>query len=408
MNFELFVAGRMHSGKNGAFSGSFIRIAIISVALGVTMMILSDAILVGFQGAIRDKIAGFAGHIRISPFSGNDSWEQQPIDTYENWLYQIQQTEGVSHAQVYATKAGIVKNNDQIEGVVLKGVGSDFSWPWFEEQIVEGSAFRVSDTASKADEILISKTLSDKLQLHTGDRVSVWFVNNNASTRGRRFTVGGVYETGLAEFDELFALCDIRHIQKLNNWNDDQIAGVEVFVDDFDNLERVNAQIYSELPYNLDARTIRDLYPQMFDWLALQDTNVVVIMVLMVLVAGITMIATLLIIILERTAMIGIFKAIGARGKSISRIFIYNAMRIIGKGLLWGNVIALTMAGIQQQTGLIRLPKESYYVSTVPVDLNIWHILLINAGTVIVCAFMLIFPSRIIGRIDPVKSIRMQ
>ena len=347
MRFELFVARRMLSRKENAFSRSFIRIAVISVALGVTMMILSDAILIGFQEAIRDKIAGFAGHIRISPFSGNDSWEQQPVADYYNWMTQIRQTEGVEHAQIYATKAGIVKTNDQIEGVVLKGIGSDFYWPWFEEQIVDGSSFRVSDTAKKSNQILISKYISDRLDIHTGDRVPFYFVNNNATTRARKFTVCGVYETGLAEFDKLYALCDIRHIRKLNNWDENMIAGVEVFAGDFDNVEMLNQEIYSTIPYSLDARTIRDLYPQMFDWLALQDTNVIVIMVLMVLVAGITMIATLLILILERTTMIGVFKAMGATQRSVGRIFIYNAIRIIGVGLLWGNVIALAASFIQ-------------------------------------------------------------
>ncbi len=408
MNFELFVARRMHTKKGESFSGSFIRIAIISVALGVVMMIMADSILIGFQDAIRDKIAGFAGHIRISPFTGNESWEQEPVEGYGNWLLQIQNTEGVDHAQVYATKAGIIKTDDQIEGVVLKGIASDFSWRWFEQQLIEGSSFRVSDTSTKTNDILISKHISDRLQLHTGDEVPVWFVSNNATTRGRKFTVCGVYETGLAEFDELYALCDIGHIRKLNNWGDTQIAGVEIFVDKFKDIDKLNSRIYQMLPYDLDARTIRNLYPQMFDWLALQDTNVVVIMILMVLVAGITMIATLLILILERTRMIGVLKALGATGNSVSRIFIYNAVRIVGRGLIWGNAIALVFILIQYHTGVITLPRESYYVSYVPVAINIWHMVLINLGTVLVCALMLILPSRIISRIDPVKSIRME
>ncbi|PID93774.1 MAG: ABC transporter permease [Bacteroidetes bacterium] len=408
MNFELFVAWRMHTGKRKTFSRSFVRIAIVSVALGVVMMILSDAILVGFQRAIRNKIAGFSGHIRVSPLAGNDSWEQQPVANYADWLAEIKASEGVRHAQVYATKAGIIQANSQVEGVVLKGVGADFSWDWFDDQMLEGASFRVSDTLKKSNAVLISKYLSNRLSLHLGDLVAVWFVNNNATTRGRRFVVSGIYETGLAEFDQLYALCDIRHIRKLNNWKEDQVAGVEVFATDFNAIDELNARIYQMLPYDLDARSIKDLYPQMFDWLALQDTNVVVIMVLMILVAGITMIATILILILERTRMIGVFKALGISNNSVSRIFIYHAIRIFGRGLLWGNVVALSLALIQRYTGLVTLPQESYYVSTVPIVIHYGHILLINVGTALICAAMLILPSRIIARIDPVKSIRME
>ncbi len=398
----------MHTGKRKTFSRSFVRIAIVSVALGVVMMILSDAILVGFQRAIRNKIAGFSGHIRVSPLAGNDSWEQQPVANYADWLAEIKASEGVRHAQVYATKAGIIQANSQVEGVVLKGVGADFSWDWFDDQMLEGASFRVSDTLKKSNAVLISKYLSNRLSLHLGDLVAVWFVNNNATTRGRRFVVSGIYETGLAEFDQLYALCDIRHIRKLNNWKEDQVAGVEVFATDFNAIDELNARIYQMLPYDLDARSIKDLYPQMFDWLALQDTNVVVIMVLMILVAGITMIATILILILERTRMIGVFKALGISNNSVSRIFIYHAIRIFGRGLLWGNVVALSLALIQRYTGLVTLPQESYYVSTVPIVIHYGHILLINVGTALICAAMLILPSRIIARIDPVKSIRME
>lgn len=406
MKFELFVARRMLSKEKSAFSGAFVRIAIISVALGMVMMILSDSILSGFQMAIRDKIAGFSGHIRISPFSDNESWETEPVAKYQDFYSSILEIPGVKHIQVYATKAGIIKTENQIEGVVLKGVDSDFDWHWFDQQIIEGSSFRVVDTAKKTNNILVSSITAKRLNISLGDDVRMYFVNNEIA-RGRKFVVSGIYDTGLGEFDKMYVLCDIRHIQKLNNWEDNQVAGFEIITDDFGSIDKVNQAVYEFVPFDLNARTIREIYPQMFDWLALQDTNVIVIMVLMVLVAGITMISTLLILILERTRMIGVFKALGASNKSIRTIFILNAVKIVGKGLLWGNLIALTLALVQNYTGVITLPQESYYVSTVPVHINVLHILFINMGTAVVCFSMLLVPSYIISRIDPVKSIRM-
>ncbi|HPE87435.1 MAG TPA: ABC transporter permease [Bacteroidales bacterium] len=407
MRFEFFIARRMLNTRENPFSGSFIRIAVISVALGVMMMILSDAILIGFQTAIRDKIAGFAGHIRITPFSGNDSWEQEPLLDYAEWMDSVRITPPVVHVQGIATKAGIIKTGEQLEGVVLKGIGPDFYWGWFNDQIIEGEAFAVRDTAKTSSALLISSVLSKRLNLHPGDDVPVYFVNES-HTRARKFTVAGVYETGLVEFDKLYALCDIRHIRRLNNWDKAAIAGVEVFSSDFNAIEELNSRLYEIIPYDLDSRTIRDLYPQMFDWLALQDTNVIVIMLLMVIVAGITMIATLLILILERTRMIGVLKAMGATSKSVRNIFILNAVRIIGSGLLWGNAIALTLVLLQHFTGVITLPQESYYVNTVPVAFSVGHILLINIGTIFVCSAMLLIPSGIIARIHPVQSIRIE
>lgn len=406
MNTELFIARRILSKNKENFSRPIVKIAITSIALGLTVMIIAVAIVTGFQSEIKEKVIGFGSHIQISNFDYNKSFEDSPISKNQSFYPFIDTIEGIKHIQVFANKAGIIKTKDQIQGVVLKGVGADYDWSFFEDKIVEGEKFIVNDSV-KTDDVIISRSLSKLLKLKTGDGLRMYFVSGSGSQpRGRKFNIKGIYETELEEFDILYVICDVKHIQKLNRWTDDQIGGFEILIDDFDELEKFANIIYREIGYDLDAKTIKETNPQIFDWLGLQDMNVVVILVLMVLVAGITMISTLLILILERTNMIGILKALGSKDISIRKIFLYNASYIIGKGLLWGNIIGIGLCLLQDYFQLITLNQESYYVSYVPVNLGLQSMLILNAGTFLVCLIMLLIPSLIITRISPVKAIR--
>ncbi len=369
-------------------------------------MITSVAIVTGFQQEIRNKVIGFGSHIQISNYDRNSSFEGIPISMNQDFYPCLDTIEGIKHIQVFANKAGIIKTREQIQGVVFKGVGSDYDWSFFEDKIIKGDNFVVNDSVNTND-VIVSKTLAKTLKLDTADALRMYFVSGDQSkTRGRRFNISGIYETGLEEFDKLFVIGDIGHVRELNYWSDDQIGGFEILLDDFDRIDELTVYIFNTIGYNLDARSIKELHPQIFDWLNLQDMNVIIILVLMILVAVITMISTLLIMILERTNMIGILKALGARDFSIRKIFLYNSAYIISIGLLWGNVLGIGLCLLQKYTGLIGLPQESYYVNVVPVYLNAWHIILLNIGTIAISILMLIIPSYIITRITPVRAIR--
>ncbi len=367
-------------------------------------MIVAAAIVTGFQQQIRDKITGFGAHIQIAKFDANNSYEYSPVSTQQSFYPSLEKEPGIKHIQVFATKAGIVQTSDQIQGVVLKGVGSDFDWSFFKDKLTDGHAF-TTGKAKPNDSVIISQNLASLLKLKTGDPLRTYFIIDNQA-RGRRFIISGIYNTGLEEFDKLYVFGDIAQIQKLNGWDSSQVSGFEVLISHFDNLGIMGKVVYKKVGYDLDSKTIRELYPQLFDWLDLQDMNVVIILILMVLVSGIAMISTLLILILERTNMIGVLKALGARNFSIRKIFLYNAAYIITRGLFWGNVTGLTLCILQQQFGIIHLPQESYFMSVVPINLYILHILALNAGTLAVCVLMLLVPSFIVTRISPVKAIR--
>jgi len=404
LNTELFIARRILSGNRDNFSRPIVRIAILSIALGLAVMLVSVAIVTGFQTQIRDKVIGFGSHIQITAFNSNVSYESNPIPKKQPFYPGLEKVKGIRHIQVYATKAGIIKTDEQIQGVVLKGIGSDYDWSFFKNKIVEGKPIAISDTG-KTDEVLISRNLANMLKLKLHDDLRMYFINQN-QTRARKFVIAGIYQTGLEEFDKMYVICDIAHIQKLNNWSTGEVAGFEVLINDFDDLKTMRETVKDNIGYDLKAESIRDMYPQIFDWLALQDTNVAIILTLMVLVSGIAMISTLLILILERTNMIGILKALGMKNSGIRKIFLYNSAYIIGKGLLWGNLAGITLCWLQLHFGIIKLPQESYYVSVVPINLYYLPILLINIGTLLVCMILLIVPSHIISRIQPVKAIR--
>jgi lipoprotein-releasing system permease protein len=376
------------------------------IALGLAVMLISVAVLNGFQKEIREKVVGFGSHIQISHFDSNNSYELSPVLMEDETIEQLKQIEGIKQVNGFAVKAGIIKTNDQMHGVVLKGVGDDFNWDFFKDRIIEGRPPLLNDTANSND-ILISRKIADLMNYKTGDDVRMYFIIDN-QIRGRKFSISGIYETGLTEFDEMYVLGDIRHIQRLNQWSGGEVSGYEVLIDDFENLDKTALEVYSVIDYDLDAQTIQQLYPQIFDWIQIQDLNVVIILVLMSLVSGITIISTLLILILEHTNDIGILKAMGTSNLKIRKIFMYATLYIAFYGLLWGNLFAGLLLWLQKSFGLIPLPEDSYFLSQVPVSITAWDFVLLNSAVIIVCFVMMLIPSLVIRYISPIKAIRYE
>ncbi|MBL4716049.1 MAG: ABC transporter permease [Bacteroidia bacterium] len=403
MNLELFIAKRITLNSSKSFSNLIVKIAISAVALSIAVMICSIAIVNGFQSEIRDKVVGFGSHIQISNFDHNNSFESSPINWDDELISKLSAHPDIKHIESYATKAGIIKTDNEIEGVLLKGIGKDFDFDFFKQNMVDGKLINLSGP-SKSKDIMVSTTIASKLNLKTGDKLLMYFIQD--PPRIRPFTVSGIYETGFEDFDKLFVFADIAHIQKLNSWEDNQIGGYEILINQYERIEEVGDFVYASIGHTLDSRTIKEIYPQIFDWLTLQDTNVIIIISLMAIVSIINMITALLILILERTNMIGTLKSLGANNWSIRKIFIYNAMYLIGKGLLWGNLIGVGFCILQKQFGIFTLPQESYYLSVVPINLNLTYLLLLNLSTIIICSLMMVIPSYLVSRITPIKAIR--
>jgi len=405
MNFPLFIARRIIGGKQSAFSALIIKIAVIAVALSLAVMLLATALVAGFKREISNKVYGFNGHISITNFDRNRSYEDLiPIVQSEGLTKNLYNLEGVSHVQSFAHKVGVLKKDDDIEGIVLKRIGSDFDWSYFNKSLIAGNTFAVNDTA-RSPKMVVSQFTANRLQLEVGDELLAYFVKDRV--RFRKFSVAGIYKTGLEEFDEKFALVDIGHIRHLNKWEDNQVGGLSVFLDDEQEAAAVNDEIYyTILDSETRSRTARSINPGIFDWLDLQNINERIILILMILVASINMITALLILILERTNMVGILKALGAQSSKIRLIFLYNAAYIIGFGLLLGNLLGLGLAAIQHFFGVVTLPEESYYLTVAPVEFNWGLILLLNMGTFAICLFALIVPSFLVSWIQPIKAIR--
>jgi lipoprotein-releasing system permease protein len=412
MNFPYFVAQKLIKGRREgtSFSRPINVIAVIGIAMGLAVMILAVEILTGFKKQIREKVVGFGSNIQIVNFDSNLSFETTPISDKQDFVPEIKKIPGIKHVEVFATKAGIIQTDQDIQGVVLKGIGSDFDWSYFKSNMIDGSVFQVTDTA-RTDKVIISKKISDMLRLKTGDSFVMHFIQD--PPRMRKFTISGIYETSLEEFDKIYVFCDIGQIQRLNGWTPDQVSGLEIFINDFDKLDEMTMEVRDAIGYKITedspkfkVTNIRNRYPQIFDWLNFQDMNVIIIIFLMLLVAGFNMISGLLILILEKTNMIGVLKALGSEDKTIRRVFLYQAAYLIGKGLLWGNLIGIGLAFLQLKTGIITLDPSSYYIKTVPVNLELIHIILLNAGTMTAIIIMLLVPSQLISRISPVRAIR--
>ena len=407
MNVEYFIAKRLFTAKeeNNTYTKPILRIAILAIALSVAVMLISIMVVTGFKNDISDKIIGFGSHITISNFTNNQSYESEPISVEQDFYPSITAVEGVKHISTFATKAGIIKTADEIQGVVLKGVSSDYDWTFFKDNLVRGSVFKVNDSV-KSNQILISENISKTLDLNVGDGLVMYFAQN--PPRVRKFHISGIYNTAMSDFDKLFVLGDINHIQALNGWENNEVGGFEIQLTNFDDLDKITDEVYNLTPYNLNAQSIKEKTPQIFNWLDLQDVNVFVILILMLIVGVINMITALLILILERTKTIGILKALGATNWSVRKIFLYSAVNLIVKGLLVGNAIALSFAFLQKQFSLISLDPATYYMDTVPINFDLTYILLLNILTVVVCYLVLIVPSVIITKITAIKAIRFE
>jgi len=395
---------------SGNLSRPFIRITTIAVSLSLAIMIIAIAVVTGFKKEISEKTIGFGSHIQILNYDSNRSYETRPISKNQDCIPKIKAIKGIHHVQVFALKPGIIKTDTDIQGVVFKGIGPDFDWSFFKKSLIEGSTFELSDTLS-TNSTLISKSIALLLKLKVGDKFDMYFVQE--PPRVRRFTVSGIYDTKMAEFDKVFVLGDIRHVRRLNDWKDDQISGFELLVDDFNRIEDLALQVddisgfvFFDDGSKLKVQSIIEKYPTIFDWLGLQDMNAIILIVIMIVVAGINMISGLLIIILERTKMIGVLKAMGATNQLIRRIFMIQSGYIVIKGLIIGNLIGLTLCVLQKEFGLLKLDEASYYLSTVPIYLNPIHILLLNVGTFMVTIAMLVVPSMVISKISPERTIK--
>ena len=415
MHFPLFIAKRLYSeqGDKRKVSRPAIHIATAGVAIGLAVMIISVCVVLGFKHTIRDKVIGFGSHIQVADFLTLQQMEQYPIVIDDSMIDVLKHIPDVAHVQRFAMKEGILKTDSDFLGVAFKGVGPDFDSTFIHNNMVEGSIPHFSDSVSH-NQILVSQLMADKLHLKSGQRVFAYFFDNNG-VRTRRFTIAGIYQTNLKKYDETIVFTDLYTAVKLNGWESDQASGAELSVNNFDNLDMVESRVISKVKGTVDhygetysSATIKELNPQIFQWLDLMDLNVWIILALMLIVAGVTMISGLLIIILERTSMIGILKALGARNKTIRHTFMWFAVFIIGKGMLIGNVLSLGLLALQQAFGIIKLDAQTYYVSTVPVEINALYIVALNVATLLISVFMLVAPSYLISHIHPAKSMRYE
>ena len=409
MNLEYFIAKRLITAKDykSSISAPIINIAISAIAIGMIMMIVSIATGIGLQNKIREKIAAFNGHIIISNYDNNQSETTLlPISKNQDFYPKFISVPGVSHIQAIASKAGIIRTETAFEGIIFKGVGDDYQWENLKEYLVSGRLPIFSEGITQ--EVVISQFLAYRLDLKVGDSFNTFFIkeDQNQLPNVRRFKIAGIFNSGFQQFDATYIIGDIRHIQRINKWSSNQIGAFEVFVKDFSTIKETGEEVYKKTSSTLDTKTIIEKYIYIFEWLQLFDFNIIVILVVMILVATINMVVALLVLILERTQMIGILKALGANNWSVRKIFLYNAFYLIMRGLFWGNLIGISVLLVQQHFGIVKLNPESYYVNQAPVYLNFGYILALNLLTVVVCSLVLLIPSYIITKISPVKAIR--
>ncbi len=397
-------------GSGNRISRPIVTIAVVGIALGLAVMIISLAIVQGFKSEIRNKVFGFGSHIQIINYDSNYSYETNSINKNQSFLPELKKLKGISHIQIYATKPGIIKTKDNVQGVILKGIDKDFDWTFFDKFMLDGKHFEIKDTI-KSNGVVISKKLALLLNLNVGDNLPMYFIQE--PPRMRKFKITGIYQTYLEEFDKMFVFADIRHIQKLNDWDESKISGFEITIDDFDDLNNIANKVFDIAGTKIQPdggklriQTIVEKYPYIFDWIGLFNTNLWVILILMILVAGFNMVSGLLIMILERTNMIGILKAIGAQDISIRKIFLYNGAFLISRGMIWGNIIGIGLCVIQYYFKIFTLDQESYYIEFVPISLNITQLIFLNIGSMLVTFVMLIIPSMVISRIRPVNAIK--
>ena len=413
MNFEFFISKRLISAKDykSSISAPIIKIAVAAIAIGVIMMLVSVATSTGLQQKIRDKIAAFNGHITIGNLNNNNSQISiKPIPSQQDFYPDFDEVEGIDHIQVVATKYGVIRTETDFEGIVVKGVGVDYRWDYLKEYLVEGRIPTYTKEKKYSKEILLSAYMANRLGFELNDQVVIYFLNDANQERARltAFEIVGIYDSGFQEFDETFLIADITQVQRLNKWGEDQIGNFEVFVDDFNQIEEKGGEVNEHINTFLEAKTIQQSYNSIFEWLSLFDFNVALIIGIMIIVSGINMITALLVLILERTPMIGMLKALGSNDWSVRKIFLYNGAYLIIKGLFWGNLIGLGLLFLQKYGKIMKLNPETYYVTEAPVNINWEYVLLINIGTLALCLLMLLVPSYLITRINPSRAIKFE
>jgi len=408
LKLEYFIAKRLITAKDhkSSISAPIIKIAIIAIALGMIMMIVSVATGIGLQQKIRQKVSAFNGHIIISSYNDNQSdVSTKPISIYQKFYPKFNDVDGINHVQAVAGKGGIIRTETAFEGVIFKGIGKDYKLNNLEEYLVQGKLPNLK--ANLNEEVIISEYLANRLGLKLNDKFVTYFMKeDNDGYNLRNFKIVGIYNSGFQEFDANYVIGDIRHIKRINKWKPYEVGSFEVFIDDFNQIDLKGQQVYEETSSTLDSKTIKEKFYYIFEWLKLFDFNIIVILIVMIAVSTINMVVALLVLILERTQMIGILKSLGANNWNIRKIFIYNSFYLITKGLFWGNLIGISLLLLQKYFGIIKLNPESYYVNEAPVDINLFYILLLNIGTVTICLLVLLIPSYIITKISPSKAIR--
>ena len=415
MNLPLFIARRIYSdqGDRRKVSRPAIRIATIGVAIGLAVMIITVSVVLGFKHTIRDKVVGFGSHIQVMNLLSVASVDSYPICIDDSTMQAMDSIEGISHVQRYSMARGILKTDEDFLGVAFKGVGPEYKMDYLRQHLVEGKIPVFSDSSS-TNRIVVSRLMANKLKLKAGDRIYTYFIDAG-DVRTRRFTIEGIYETNMTRFDELICYTDLYTACKLNGWFEGQCSGAELLVDDFDHLDDTYMRVIDKVNRTQDryhstfsSQTIYDAYPQIFNWLELLDINVWIILGLMICLAGITMISGLLIIILERTSMIGILKALGTRNRTVRSTFLWFSAFIISRGLLIGDVLGIGVVLLQQYTGIVKLDPQTYYVSEAPMELNIPLVVILNFATLFISISVLIIPSFFISHIQPAKSMRYE
>ncbi|WP_422860782.1 ABC transporter permease [Flagellimonas sp. S174] len=413
MNLELFIAKRLITGKEHkiSISAPIIKIAIAAIAIGIVMMLIAIATGVGLKHKIREKVAAFNGHIQISNYDNNTSEVSLvPVSLEQEFYPEFNIVDGIDHVQAVATKGGIIRTEDTFEGMLAKGVGKDYNWTVFEEYLIDG---RLPDYTGKLnDEVLVSRLMANRLQLKVGDSFFSFFLKEDDPSKvpnNRRFKIVGIYDSGFEEFDATYVFVDIRHIQRMNKWEANQIGNFEVFLSNFDEMETKTNEIYGKTISSLDTQNIKSKYFRIFEWIGLFDFNIALIIGIMVIVGGINMITALLVLILERTQMIGVLKALGSENWSIRKVFLYNATYLISIGLFWGNFIGLTVLYIQHRYRVFKFPNpEEYYIEYIPVFIDVPTVVMLNLGVMLLCLLMLLIPSYIITKISPVKAMKFE
>jgi len=416
MSVEFFIAQRIYKdrGESRNISPPAIRVATISIAIGLAVMILSVAVVIGFKKEIREKVIGFGSHIQISNFELNQSYEMKPVAVSDTLMNDLQNRFNIQRVEPFATKPGIIKIAEDFQAVIFKGVDEHYNWDFFRSNLVKGTVLNISADSVLPD-VIISQTIAEKLNLKLDDSFIAYFVQDQDQLRTRKFHIKGIYQTYFSDYDKIFVVLDIKQIRKLNQWDDDMVSGLELYLKDYNRLDATADSLYFELQMKKDrldntylVRSVKQLKPEIFDWLGVLDVNVVIILALMLIVSGFSMISGLLIIILEKVSMIGTLKTLGQNNTSIRKIFLYLSAFLIGKGLLWGNLLAISLCLIQHYFGIIKLNPEIYYLTNVPIDISILSIVLINTGTLFVTLLMLIGPSYLVANISPAKTIRFE